>query len=180
MCVIRWVSGDCQKVFFTLILPTGAEILKKGRGRFVISVTNESARTGDGVMHPAHNRTFLAAALPICLLLSLYGCSRGPFFHPPGERIASCSGTLRGSDGTMAFTVMAYRSDDGGCTLHAHIPRKRIRFAAVGDISIDDGIVTIELTKPHVTVSGRVTGDPLTFEGKWEGVSGALTLRLDN
>ncbi|MCD6308701.1 MAG: hypothetical protein J7M24_06875 [Candidatus Latescibacteria bacterium] len=126
----------------------------------------------------------LVATLIACALLAAVltaGCAKAPFFRPPGDKIASCTGKLRQeSGGTVRFTISVYRSGDSEIALYASIPRNGIRYATVEDISFDDGVVTIVFENPEKTVTGAIAGDSLKFEGKWDGVEAAFTFRIDD
>jgi len=126
----------------------------------------------------------IAAALIACALLAAVltaGCAKAPFFRPPGDKIASCTGKLRQESGdTVRFTLSVYRSDDSDIALYASIPRKGIRCAVVEDMSFDDGVLTLVLENPEKTVTGAIAGDSLKFEGRWDGIEAAFTFRLDD
>ena len=129
------------------------------------------------------NRLFTSMIMAVvCLFFLMFtgtGCAKRFYGKPPGTFIGSCSGIMELEDGdTSRFTFSLYKESDNDLKFYLNLPGKRIWYAQVEDISIDDEVVTVELKNRRKIYEGTIAGGSLKFKGEWGDYKGSLILDL--
>ena len=129
-------------------------------------------------MYRRSRRMFIFPILAIMLTIWFTGCAAMPFGKPQGNNIGYCEGRLRLDSGRRtSFRIDLFASDGDG-QLYLTIPGM-YRYSPIEDFDFSDNHMEVELASGR-TIGGEITGNSLTFAGNFNGLSGAITLDLDD
>ena len=107
------------------------------------------------------------------------GCVKRPFGKPRGTFIGSCKGVMEMEPGgKRRFSFDLFQVPDGELKIYFSLRSKGVRYAKVGDFSIDDDMIHVEIDSSGKKYSGKIAGDSIQFKGEWGKYKGSFMLNL--
>ena len=107
------------------------------------------------------------------------GCVKRPFFKPRGKFIGSCKGVMELTPGrNKRFSFDLFQAPDGDLKIYFSLRSKGVRYAEVGDFSIEDDMIHVEIDSSGKEYSGKIAGDAIQFKGEWGKYKGSFMLNL--
>ena len=129
---------------------------------------------------------FIRALIVLLIFLSFLvsfdmGCARRPFFKPRGTFIGSCKGVMEMTrGGNKRFSFDLFHAPDGDLIVYFTLLSKGVRYAEVGDLSIEDDMIHVEIESSGKEYTGKIAGDTIKFKGEWGKYKGSFMFKFSD